>query len=241
MMPIVEELAQRGHQITIISQFQPSKSVDNIQEIVLNELKDSKEFEEINWFDMQTKAIPAQVLDTVRNLQGMIATGYDALMNHEPFRAILRQRNIDLVLYDGLFNDYIPIICDYLKVPCVLHSSSSGFRASKAMGVSMDYASVPFSLNDLGNQMSFFQRVENFVSAEVILQVYRFTVIRMLEEKIARDFPNSRPIEELDKETSLAFLNIHPATSWVRSLPPTVIPIGALHTRPAKLLPLVKM
>ena len=51
-MPIAEELASRGHQVTVVSPYKASKSITNIREIQL--LKVAKLFEEvkIDWFYM---------------------------------------------------------------------------------------------------------------------------------------------------------------------------------------------
>lgn len=49
--------------------------------------------------------------------------------------------------------------------------------------------------------------------------------------------PEARPLSEIKRDASLLLLNSGPITSWPRQLPPSVLPIGALHTKPAKQLP----
>ena len=107
------------------------------------------------------------------------------------------------------------------------------------MGASMDYASNPTVLTGFDDQMSFIERVSNAVQAELFSIVQNWWVIGPLEERIRRDIPGAKSLNEIRGRASLLMINSHPSTDWPRSLPPNVIPIGALHTRPAKPLPQV--
>ena len=239
VMPILEELAQRGHQITVVSPFKPSKSVENIHEIVLSELAALIEMTEVDWFAM-SKAGPTQVIQMMSTLKIWINKSYEILMQNEAFLTILKERNVDLIIFNGLFNEFSFKICDHLKVPCVIHGSGSGVISMGSMGASMDYATVPSFTSDFNDKMSFFQRMANMAITEVSIRLYELSIVGMIEEITKKDFPDSRSIAELQKETSLAIINSHPTTTYPRSLPPTVIAIGALHTRPAKPLPQVQ-
>jgi len=68
---------------------------------------------------------------------------------------------------------------------------------------------------------------------------YSYAVIRVMNEMTHEDFPDSPTVEELGKDMSLMIINSHPVISYPRSLPPTVVSIGALHTRSANPLPMV--
>ena len=104
-------------------------------------------------------------------------------------------------------------------------------------GVSMDYASIPTALTEFDDQMSFTQRLINTIQGELVTQFTNWFVMQPLEERLRLDIPDARPLAEIRAEASLLLINSHPATDWPRQLPPSVIPIGALHTRTAKKLP----
>ena len=106
----------------------------------------------------------------------------------------------------------------------------------KPMGVSMDYASIPAITTEFDDGMSFMQRVINAVQSEMVILFGKQFIMWPLEERIRRDIPGARSLTELRGEASLLLLNSDPITYWPRSLPPSVIPIGALHTRKAKKL-----
>lgn len=241
VMPILEELARRGHEITIVSPYEPAKKIDNIREIVLSELENSMSPNDINWFEMPKQGITQVSRLMLTTMRQFVTMGIETLMENEEFRAILQEGQVDLIIYNALFNQYSSIIAGHLRVPYVTHCSASGLPGTLAvMGAPMDYASVPFGLSDYDNKMTFFQRMANMMQAEMFELIYKFAVTSQMEQVISKYLPNARPIDELEREISLTIINSHPATAWPRSLPPTIVPIGALHTRPAKSLPSVK-
>ena len=129
-------------------------------------------------------------------------------------------------------------IVDNLKVPFVLHSAAAGYCLSlQPMGVSMDYAAVPTSLTEFDDRMSFTERFTNAVQSEVLKLFIDWYIFRPLEERIRMDMPVNKPLLELKEGASLLIENSHAATDWPRYLPPTVVRIGSLQTRPAKKLP----
>ena len=115
VMPILEELAQRGHQITVVSPFKPSKPVKNIQEIAVKELEDFIEITNVDWFAM-TKAGPTQIIQIMSNTNAWISKSHEIVMKNKEFLIILKERKIDLIIFNGLFNEFSLKICNHLKV-----------------------------------------------------------------------------------------------------------------------------
>lgn len=166
----------------------------------------------------------------------------ETLLTNPEFRKIVVERVVDLFLVDPLGGEFTFPVIEKIGVPFVIHSSSSGVpQTLAAMGAQKDYASVPTLLTEFDNQMTFFQRIKNIMSLEIILPVRNHLVFRKQNAILQREFPGVRPIQELEGEASLYITNTHPVTNWPRSLPPTILPIGALHTRPAKPLSPVKI
>lgn len=241
VMPILEELGRRGHQITLVSPYAPAAKVENIQEIVLEELTTSAELKNINWFEMESRGI-FQLFCIIPIMREFVRKAYGGLMNNEEFRSILRERNVDLVIYNAMFTDYAAIIAEHLQVPFVTHNSNPGFPFHlAAMGAPVDYASVPSISTEFDNHMTFFQRLANLVISESFELVCRYAITDLMEDMAREHFPNASPIAKLQKMTSISIINSHPTTNWPRSLPPAVVPVAALHTRPAKSLPEVNL
>ena len=159
-------------------------------------------------------------------------------MANQEFQSFIQAGDIDLIISDGFIFEYILNFVDRLKLPLVLHCSGAGLPYTlKSMGASSDYASIPTAITDFDDHMNFMQRMANTIQSELTEIVIESFILRPLEERMRIDMPNMRSFAEIKKEVSVLIMNKDPVTSWPRSLPPAVIPVGALHARPANKLP----
>ena len=174
----------------------------------------------------------------IAHMKTMYLDGYEILKANQELQSFIQTGDIDLILSDAFINEYALNFVDRLKLPLVLHGSSPGLPfASKPMGASSDYASVPTIFTDFDDQMTFMQRMINAIQSELTEFVIKSFVLGPLEKRVRIDMPEGRPLSEIKRDASLLLLNSDPITNWPRQLPPSVIPIGALQTRPAKELP----
>lgn len=244
IMPVIEELAQRGHEITIFSGYESPIEMDNIREIKLISMDAIVEKSRINWFDLQKEDKMSQLTSLMTTLPKTVTFGYEQLNNNKEFRSILMERNVDLIIVDAILSEATFPFIEHLAVPFIFHSSSIGIPwttiALEAMGADLNYASVPFPMTGFDDQMTFMERLTNIWMAEQFRSMRQTYAFDVLDAHVKKDFPNARPTAEIMKEASLVLVNSHPITDWHRSIPPTVIQIGAPHTRPAKPLPTVQ-
>ena len=237
-MPIIEELATKGHQVTVVTPYEFNFSNENVVEIRLQNAY--LEFD-INWFSMRKKSPIESLLQVVDNFRTMMKNGYEILMADNKFQEILKSRAVDLVFVDAVLNDFTLPIIDYLNVPFIMYSPSSNAPwVYAAVNAPASYATAPSGLGDYVSKMTFLERVGNVVISELHFFIRKYYVLNFLDEIVRKDFPNSRPIFEIERDSSLCIINSHPATAWHRPLPPNVIEIGALHARPAMPLPKVQ-
>lgn len=238
VMPAVEELALRGHQVTVISPFKGiAKDVHNGHEIVLPDIAKMIDETEVDWFSMQKQGT-TQFLSMMTFVKAMSLKACDSIFSHPEFQEIVKQRQVDLFIVDGMFHEFIYPVFDLIKVPFVTHSSSSAFpKTLAAMGAPLDYASVPLPTTDFSTPMTFTQRLMNIIPTEIMNLIVEYYIKNDLNVIVKNYFPGARTIDEVQGEASICIINSHPMTNWPRSLPPAMIPVGALHTRPAKTLP----
>ena len=236
-MPIVEELATKGHQVTVVTPYEFNFPTENIVEI---RLQNAYQQFDIDWFSMRKQSSIASFLQGIVNFRAIMKNGYDILMADKNFQEILKSRAVDLVIVDAVLNDFTLPIIDYLNVPFIMYSPSSNAPwVYAAVNMPVSYATVPNGLGDYISKMTFLERVVNLVGNELFLLIRKYYILNFLDEIANKDFPNSRPIFEIERDSSLCIINSHPATAWHRPLPPNVIEIGALHTRPPMPLPKV--
>jgi glucuronosyltransferase len=240
VMPAIEELAQRGHQVSIFSSFQGmAKNVKNGREFFLKEAAQLVDETEVDWFSMQKEGLN-QFLTMMRYVKQMSLTSCNNLLTHPDFLEILRKREVDLFIVDGYFHEFLFPIFDHIGVPFVTHSSNSAFpNMLAAMGASKDYAFVSTSIVQLDDPITFPRRLLNVMLNEISRHIRTHYILKDLDALLQSHIPGVRSIAEVEGEASLCIINSHPMTNWPRSLPPTIVPIGALHTRPAKSLPKV--
>jgi glucuronosyltransferase len=238
-MPIVEVLAEKGHQVTVVTPFAPDSQMENIKEIVL----DRNPLEELNtnWFQIQNQNALEKFQWTITVFQTAMTEGYIHLMNNQEFKEIVQARAVDFVIVDAILNDFVLPIVEHMNVPYIYYSPASNVPwVMDAFQVPQEYASVPVGMGDGGSQMTFMQRVGNVMAGELFFLLRKVLWLNTIDDLARKDFPNSRPIIEIERDAQLCILNSHPATAWTRPLTQNVIPIPALHTRPAKSLPEVR-
>jgi glucuronosyltransferase len=121
-MPIAEELASRGHQVTVVSPYKASKNITNLREIQL--MKVAKLFEEveIDWFIMSKQSPMVQSTTMLSHIRTVITEGYDDFAHNLEVKEILEKKNVDLVVLDAIFNDFVSFFKLFLffRKCCVL-------------------------------------------------------------------------------------------------------------------------
>ena len=240
VMPAVEELGKRGHQVTVFSPFKGiAKNVPNVREIILSDIAKMMDEAQIDWFAMQKQG-PTQILSVLPFLKDWGMRGGDYIFKNTEFLDIVNKRDVDLFIVDGLFNEFLYPVFDLIGVPFVTHSSALFPVVLTAMGAPIDYAVVPTALVEFDDHMTFSQRLMNIIPNEIFKLVRTHYIIKDQDVLVKRHFPNARPIAEVEGEVSICIVNSNSVTHWPRSLPPTIVPVGALHTRPAEPLPKVR-
>jgi glucuronosyltransferase len=193
-----------------------------------------KEEDKRGYFAMQKQNSFSQMALMFLEASQLFRKAYTALMTHAEIKQIIKDQKIDLMLIDAFVTIPFPL-ADVLGVPVVGHYSNAGTLAIfNQMGISPAYASVPAGVIGFDDQMSFFQRMANMFSANALMAIIDLLFTSSLEQAHKENYPNSRSVSDMAKDMTIALVNSHPTTAWQRSLPPNVIPVGSVHTRPAK-------
>ena len=76
----------------------------------------------------------------------------------------------------------------------------------------MDYAFVPSLMTTFSNQMTFTERLVNLLATEIFKPLRKIFLIDLLDKHIKKDFPQARPIAEVERDVALCIVNSHPTT-----------------------------
>ena len=237
-MPMAESLAERGHNVTVVSRFAPAgEPIENIREIVvdLSVLYGSVDYFNVRSFRGIISIVPIYITFG-RKMQNI----YDILMQHQEFRLLLQNEKFDLVVVDACINEFIYPIADTWKVPIVTVSPIIENMVVN-MGTPRHLASFPGLWSEGSDRMSFRERLSNTIGTMISVVARKYFILHALNSKIQKDFPHMRTIQEVEKDISLCIVNSNPAYNFLRPLPPTVIEVTGIHIKPPKPLPSVNI
>ena len=242
-MPMIEKLAEKGHQITVITAHQPKTSSENVNCIVLSELLEEAEPE---WYKFRYSNFLTNSLNTINRFKISQSAAYEKFIKNKNIQELIHSHNAnsvnvyDLIIVDAILHEFTLPLVDHLKAPFVFYNPGPGFMWNLAYtDVSKEYAYFPPLHGDYKSEMKIYQRMINMIVSEVVMVVRKFVLLQAIDELARKEFPNSRPVALIERDAQLCLANIHSSTYYPRPLPPTYIPISAMHVRPPQPLPKV--
>ena len=239
---LVNELAKRGHDLTIISNYAVGefKNKKNIREIVIKELAvDMSRFP--SFMSMIFSPDYWAIMKMIYNglFEQMAETAEKTFSHHEVRQLVNSNEKFDLVL---LLQSCALVgypIAWALKAPMILLSPNSLMPGTATfLGDFEHYSYVPFLLTSYTDKMTLYERTMSMLKSKVFAYFgfsrHTDSVRSIAQKKL---FPNCPPLEEIERNVSLVFTNTHPSFTYPRTLPPQVIEVGGLHCKPANPLP----
>ncbi|KAJ9601562.1 hypothetical protein L9F63_000305 [Diploptera punctata] len=217
---LLQELASRGHDLTVITPFQPEKPIANytvvpVKKITVNDLMkratgDANAEVNKNLFDLRIRA--------------------NLINSNEKF---------DVIILQAFFFDCFLGFAHKFKAPVVQFSVFGGTaELGNLVGNPSPYSYVPDSLQELSDKMTFTERLLNTIGH--LFQKLTTKYFHKDQDKLMRKHfhdPNMPSIEELEKRTALVLVNHHFSISYPRPMVPNFVQVGGLHVKPPKKLP----
>lgn len=238
-VPLVKELAKRGHQLTVITNYatQEFSQVDSIHEIVIEELViDSSQFG--NMFDMAISPMKKlglmfTMMSSMFSFPPMIA---EKAYSHPEVKQLIATARFDLVL----LAEVSAIVCYpmawHFKAPVIVLGPNAVLPGMGPIFGDDDHLSYsPFVMTPFTDHMTLGQRTINFVAAKLFYFLnhqWPQHSVRGIAQRLA--IPNAPPIDEIERNISLYLTNTHASYSYPRTLPPQIIEVGGMHCRPAR-------
>lgn len=230
-LPFLRQLAENGHNVTMISPFSPAlEGVDNLHEIQhgFAEME-----EQHNQF--KTSSLFGEMAKYARLLPRLAKTAYSTQWFSDLWHW---RQHFDLVIIDGAFNDLCLPFLDSTTTPLVYidtpglvvpHHATLGQIHNPA---TVSYLVTPLSISSVwGRLLNVFFYVTGF-------PVWRFIVIRPTENEVRKIHPEIQSFSELERNhLSLILSNSHHALDGPAPLLPNAVEIACCHCQPPKELP----
>ncbi|PSN40298.1 hypothetical protein C0J52_18611 [Blattella germanica] len=224
---LTEELANRGHLLTVISPFPKSSNSSNIEHIQINIPRPPSEGPPITIWDF-TKFWKYGIEECGQNLQqpeiqDIIHSkirSYDAII-------LQSLRSECMFGFGHKFNAPVIQICSY--------AGSVWMR--ERVGSPNPYAYAPYDLSSYSDRMNFWERVLNTLRCFYwsIAQDYYFVP---RHEKLIRKYfshlSSMPPLWKMVRNTSLLMINSHFSMNYPRPEVPNLIEVGGIHLKPPK-------
>lgn len=239
-IPLVKEMARRGHHVTLITNYvnDDVAHLENVSPVWVEQLA----------LDVSTFPNPFEAMtDLLKNLE----FAYKVLIYFDPLKIsetlygdtriqkLMATESFDLVLFEESCGLTCYPLGWHFKAPVIAISPNVLYPGrGTTLGDEEHISYIPFVLSSFDNQMSLYERIVNLISTKISIFVAHDRSLNSVESVfkhlINKDCPS---LIELEKNFSIVFTNTHPTFSYPRSYPPQVVEIGGIHCRPANALP----
>ncbi|KAJ8910830.1 hypothetical protein NQ315_015565 [Exocentrus adspersus] len=237
--PLWKELAKRGHEIILLT-------TDPMEDPELTNVKEIDLKESYAVMDQYgaSELVSNQQGKSYRELFSAyifaLSRTADWQLSHPEVQQLIRNtsEHFDLLMVEMMFPTHLAFV-DRFSVPFIgLCSLDAVPRVHKSIGNFMHPIIYPDYLFPFTKNLTFVQRVISFI-VTAILDIHSYFMYSTEDETVTKHFgSNIRPLKEIEKDTSMLFINVNPIFHQLRPMGPNTIQIGGgTHLRQAQPLP----
>jgi len=240
-LPYVLGLANRGHNITFISNFPiEHANINNLSIRGSIPLTNNKE----NISNFETGSMN-EIKSSMFIISSFYERGkmYEAIFTVDSVKSLLNSPcKFDLLITEHFNNELFLVFASKFNIPFILLSSCNLLPWNKhVIGQPYSLANIPTTLTSLGTTMNFNDRVINIISH--VIQLFGFKLLCRIRDEaiIKRNLNVEISLDQLILNASLIMVNTHFTMFKSKPLVPAVVEIGGIHIMPIKPLPKVSI
>ncbi|XP_063700442.1 UDP-glucosyltransferase 2-like [Culicoides brevitarsis] len=236
--PLMKTLAQRGHNVTVVSYFPEKTAISNYRDLPFAAKIDLTESFDISRYT----PINGNYLGYFRELFELAAWGNmacEGALNDPVIDLLLKMHEkapFDLVITEFFETDCMLGVIWKMQVPFI------GLSSCVLMPWHPDRIATPSTPSHIASEfvgftekMSFYERFVSFTVSNSVKFLYRWLVERKDNELLAAKFGEGIPdVHEIAKNTSFIFVNQHFSLHQARPMAPNLIEIGGIHIQDEK-------
>ncbi|CAF4941885.1 unnamed protein product [Pieris macdunnoughi] len=240
--PLTQELARRGHEVTIITPnpaFTTEDSPENLTEIDVHDvtytyLKPSLEKLNERFGSRET------IFNVIEGLSTMMGKFVEIQVQSEPVQTLINNTDkdyFDLLLIEACGRQYISF-SHLFNAPVVL-GSSFGMMLGNAeiIGAPNHPFLYPPSMRQRLLNLTFWDKVSELYTHYRLMNFWYSQETKEREVYVKYFGEDIPTYDELYNKVDMLFLNIHPLWSNRQPLPPNVVSMWGIHKNPEKPLP----
>ncbi|XP_045473078.1 UDP-glycosyltransferase UGT5-like [Harmonia axyridis] len=226
-------LAERGHNVTVVSPFSRNAELENYEEIYLDGLFNK------SWSraaSLYRKRQSPFLLTLMANK--LSAPFLEKFMSHQKFQHLINgNRTFDLVIVEQFACEALFYLGRHFNAPLIGFSTLDASQwTNRYVGNPTFPSFIPDVLLHF-DKMSYGQRIQNTI-IYILNEILFYTQRVPAQEKILKqNFPKAPALKEFMYETAITFLNADPSFHTPIPKVPSMIDIGGFHINPPKALP----
>ncbi|XP_054266838.1 UDP-glucosyltransferase 2-like [Macrosteles quadrilineatus] len=230
--PLFEELAARGHQLTVVTSFPHKSPVPNLDEIDVSE-----ETEASKWVgNIALEGIRQNMPNQLHSPLYMAKNDYDmckAVYSNNQVKMLLKStKKFDMVITEVFTNDCFAPFASKFGAPLVSIVTSFPLPwLSDRVGLPDNPSYIPNYYLDVGSEMTFFERVYNTFFLIYTKLLYHLVFLPKVQNMVDEYFEGLPPIEEIVRNTSLILMNSHLSLTYSRPCTHNVVEVGGIHIK----------
>ncbi|RXG56120.1 Anthocyanidin 3-O-glucosyltransferase [Armadillidium vulgare] len=198
-MGITEALAKRGHQVTMVSLYEPTKKIENIRDVVIQNV--SLDIMMTNIFEDNDV-----VTSIIKEMPTLCFKALD-----QPQIQALKNEKFDLVILSIFFNYCFLSLIHHFKVPFIYSSPAGLIGSMNDMVGNIDFPGiVGTKFLQPTYPLTFKQRLATTLINEYMTKVTEYYLLpKMRSTCIEKGLcsPDTPPFSEFDKNASLILIN----------------------------------
>ncbi|RZF36887.1 hypothetical protein LSTR_LSTR004575 [Laodelphax striatellus] len=241
LLNIAEELANRGHNLTVITTRLPNKPIKNYRTVDISETYNHfSNLYNIIGFSFQKQWNPMQMINFFPYVIYHLCDFELGLPNVQEFIRTANQTSYDLVIIEDLmFASYFGLVHKLGSPPVVGVTTFPPWTlVNRYMGMPSNPSYMPELFIGYSDEMGFTERFFNTLFHYYTVYLSRLA-ISPLQERVLRKYfgPDVPSAEEMEYNKSLVLMPADLSISYAAPVPPNVIRIGPLHIEKGKPLP----
>lgn len=237
---LFRELANRDHDVTLVSHFQLPNAPENYKDILLSDqlVRRGLSFESVITNDISR--VPFETLVSTKAGNDDCKT---LLNNHNVLHMLRTRPRFDVILVESYNSDCGLALAANLSAPYIAFNPQpiQPWQFNR-LGINFNSAYLPLPGLPYGRHPWFFERLKSFLLYHINNWVFyvasQVTDHVYLYKYLGDDLPS---METVASNASLMFVNTHPSLYGGVTRPDNVIDIGGIHVRPPKVIPTVSL
>lgn len=235
--PLMVELANRGHNVTVYNTFPKTYTIQNYHEVDISSCFGLPDIVGID----QMKAISRTPFETIYMLYEFMPK-FEEIAYCKPIIELWNTTEKYDVLITETFNtDIFFLYAEKLNIPSIaFHSNVPMPWHSEQMGLPSNPSYLPTEFSGYIPKMSFFERMQNFLMHIHSLAVYELKYREMYNDMAGKIFgPGVPRLQDVVGKVSILLLYTHFSYNWPKPIVPNVIEVGGLNIKNSEPLPKV--